>query len=73
MKDYKGHSLWQTSFTESLNRTDLKKCTTNTTTKTGNNNTHTLSTNNVFTRCKKIDRQQKRKDIKKRTDKKVLM
>ena len=38
----------------------------------GNNSAQTLSTKNVFFWCKKIERQQKKKEAKTRTDKELM-
>ena len=58
-------------------RTDLGKCTHQCYEKQGNNNTRALSTKKffeiVFFGCKKIDRQPKKKEVKKRIDKKELI
>ena len=54
-------------------RTDLGKCTYQCDETQENNSTRELSTKNLFFGSKKIDRQRKKKEAQKRTDKKELM
>ena len=54
-------------------RTDLAKCTHQCDETQENNSTRELSTKIVFLGSKKIDRQRKKKEAQKRTNKKELM